>query len=259
MKKLFLLFILFFSSIFPHYFISFADTSYYAKIQDDNVYFYSMPIKSNQYYVFSIPRTYFVLLLNDENQDFYYAKYKNIYGYVLKNEVSVMQGTPASPFASASFRVFSPDGLGVYSMPYQNSNRLTVIPYLAEDIEYYGSLYGEQAIPDKSQEWYYCAYNKETLTYGYVYSVFCDKLPVIQENHETFKLIETPSFKSDYSKQNLSYISMTFIIIAVSLPCVIVIYLLLKPTFIKQKTLSPSPKPRKRKGDYFEFDDGDLN
>lgn len=258
MKKIIFALFVILTCLSPSSFITFADNSFYAKIQSDNVFFFSSPINSSQYNLFVIPKTYFVLLLNDKNEDFYYAKYKDLYGYVLKNQVTVMRGTPSCPYANSTFRIFSPQGQNVYSMPYLNSTRITSIPYLCENITYYGSAYGEQAIPEKSQEWYYCNYFDNNNFYGYVYSVFCDKLTPIGENTEAFQVVQNPVFSSS-SNESLSEVSMTFIIIAVSLPCIIVIYLLLKPTLISQKVLDSSPKKKRKHGDYFEFDDSDLN
>ena len=250
------LFILLYFCIAP-LFSSFtnAENYYYAKIMDDSVYLYSQPIDDSGYYLFSIPESYFVLLLDEENDDFYYAKYDDVYGYVKKSEVVAMNGTPSSPFASSQFRIFALEGMGMYSSPYfLDENNLTNIPYLTDDLVYYGEIEG-QAIPDKSNIWYYCDYRGEK---GYVYSVFCDSLE-INLNNEYFDVIESPFFEDTTAP--LSSVAMTFIIIGVSLPCIVVIYLLIKPTFSKDKVLNNKPKfpKKKRHGDYYEFVESDLN
>lgn len=237
--------------------ISKAESSFYAKIMDKNVNFFSEPNENSQYILFSIPESYFVLLLNDENQEFYYACYDDIYGYVKKSDVVVMDGKPIEPFASSQFRIFALEGMGLYSSPYMNnSNILTNIPYLADDLIYYGSIVGE-SIPGKSNVWYYCKYQGKQ---GYVYSVFCDNLD-ITTNNEIFNVVDTPIFGNVNPAEKLSPVAMTFIVIGVSLPCIIVIYLLVKPTFVKDKILNNNPKihKKKRHGDYYEFDESDLN
>lgn len=240
--------------------VSYAEVFYYAKITQDDVCFYSSPTKNNLSSLFYLPKSYFVKLLDDENDDFYYAKYKDIYGYVLKNEVTVMNGTPASPFADATFRIFSTDGLGLYKSPYLNeNNKITQIPYLTQDITYYGTISGEQVIPEKSEQWYYCNYISDDNYFGFVYSVFCDKLSSIPFNDENFDIVTNPSFTQTLPSEELSATSMTFIIIGVSIPCLIVVYLLLKPTLLKEKSLNQVKAKRKRHGDYYEFDEGDLN
>ena len=240
--------------------ISNAEVVYYAKITSDTVCFFSNPTKNSLSSLFYIPKSYFVKLLNDENDDFYYAKYKDIYGYVLKNEVTVMSGTPNKPFANATFRVFSTQGLGLYNSPYLNeNNKITHLPYLTQNLTYYGTILGEEVVPEKGAEWYYCSYNADETYYGFVYSVFCDKLTPIEPNTEVFDVVVNPSFSSVTKSQELSGTSMAFIIIGVSLPCLVVIYLLLKPTLIKQKSINQLKSKRKRRGDYYEFDESDLN
>lgn len=258
----FFIFLIFVLSIFStcNFQISSAEISYYAKIIDENVCFYSSPTKNNLSSLFYIPRSYFVKILNNENEDFYYAKYKDIYGYVLKNEVVVMNGTPIMPFANATFRIFATGGLGLYTSPYLNeNNKITQIPYLSQNLTYYGIMLGEQVIPDKSAEWYYCNYNGDDNYFGFVYSVFCDKLTTISPNTESFDVIDNPSFVETTPSQELSGTSMAFIIIGVSLPCLVVIYLLLKPTLLKEKSIHQIKPKRKRRGDYYEFDESDLN
>lgn len=235
---------------------SYAQTNYYAKVMEENVYLYSQPIDDAQYFMFSIPESYFVLLLGQENEDFFYAQYDDLFGYVKKDEVVVMDGTPAQPFASSQFRIFALEGMGLYSSPYFNNESILLeIPFLADNLVYYGNIQG-QSIPGKSGIWYYCSYQGEK---GYVYSVFCDNLDVTV-NNEMFNVVDSPFF-DDGSPNSLSPVAMTFIIIGVSLPCVVVIYLLIKPTFTREKVLDNNSKihKRKRHGDYYEFDESDLN
>lgn len=252
---------MFFSLLVPHLpFVAHAENVYYAKITNNDVCFYSTPSKNNLSTLFVIPQSYFVKLIDDENEDFYYAKYKDLYGYVLKNEVVVMNGTPVKPFPTAHFRIFSPEGQGLYTSPYLNeNNKITTIPYLSQNITYYGTLLGEQVIPDKSAEWYYCNYSSNDNYFGFVYSVFCDKLEEFSINSETFDIINSPQFNEKSASQELSSTSMVFIIIGVSLPCLIVMYLLLKPTLLKEKVINQSSHKRKNRGDFYEFDESDLN
>lgn len=235
-----------------------AERKYFAKIEQEDIYFYSEPIDSSDYQLFSIPESYFVLLLNDENQDFYYAQYDDIFGYVKKSEVVAMEGTPSMPYPTLYFRIFALNGMNMYSQPYlQDQYEMAYIPYLTESVVFYGYAYGD-SIPDKSNLWYYSKLSNDT--FGYVYSVFCDKL-YITENNEYFTVVENPNFTASTNPQGLSSVAMTFIIIGVSLPCVVVIYLLIKPSFAKEKLGKVTEKipKKKRHGDYYEFDDSDLN
>lgn len=252
MKKLFYLFIflLIFSS--QNLNISFAENSrtYYAKVEGEG-YFFSAPNENSK--LFQLPSSFFVLLVQNENDTFYKAKYKDISGFVKKSEVTPMSGSPTSPYPEARFRVFAKEGLGLFSQPNSSSTLVSTIPYLYEDIDFYGYMTGDEDIPKKSKEWFYCSYLGE---HGYLYSVFCDSLPKLEKNLETFDVV-IPDFSSNgISAMNSS--SLLWIIIGVGLPSLVVLALLLKPSLIKEKILNGKTKPKRRK-DYFEFDDSSLN
>ena len=235
------------------------NSSIYAKVESNNIFLYSSPKKEDSSKMFELSTSYFVRLLENAGDDFYYCCYKDVYGYVIKDEVVAMDGVPILPFVEANFRVYAPEGLGLYSSPLlSDSLKKTTIPYLTDNLTYYGIIKGQEAIPDKSNSWIYCKYNFDTSAYGYVYSVFCDKLPSITTNNERFNIIEKPFVNLSYPKE-LTSVAMGFIIVGVSLPCLIVLYLLVKPSMIKEKSTATKSKMRAtRKRDYFEFDDGDL-
>ena len=234
--------------------------SYFAKIQAEGVYFFQQPFDEDAQRLFCLPRSYFVKILSEENETFYRAQYDDVYGYVRKSDVVVMDGTPTTPYASARFRVFSLNGLGLYSSPqFIEGNLRAQIPYLTENIVYYGPISGEQTIPDKTNVWYYCRVT-DTSQRGYVYSVFCDKLTEIPVNTQSFAIVSDPNFGSATPVHSLSPVAMAFIVIGVSLPCLIVIFLLLKPSLQKQPSLSSGKKQKSgKRSDYYEFDESDLN
>lgn len=252
MKKIFYLFV-FLLILFPQkLYFSHAENAnfYYAKIEHEG-YFYSQASEENK--LFQIPTSYFVLLTGDENSSFYKATYKNISGFVKKNEVSPMSGKPISPYPNATFRVFAKEGLGLFSSPSSSSQLLSTVPYLSNGIEFYGYMTGDEDIPNKSNQWHYCKYGEN---FGYLYSVFCDSLPVIEKNTETFEIV-TPVFNVEEFPA-LSSSSLLWIILGVALPSVLVLFLLLKPSLVKEKILNKQGLSKRRK-DYFEFDDTSLN
>lgn len=250
MKKIFYLFI-FLLILFPQKLnFSFAENNknYYAKIEHEG-YFYYQASEENK--LFQIPTSYFVLLTGEENSLFYRATYKDISGFVKKSEVTPMAGTPLSPYAEGKFRVFAKEGLGLYSSPSSSSSLISSVPYLYNDIEFYGYMTGEEDIPNKSNQWHYCKYGEN---FGYLYSVFCDSLPVIEKNTESFDII-TPIFYNEEIKPSSSLI---WIILAVAIPSLLVLFLLLKPSIVKERILNKK-KPARGRKDYFEFDDSTLN
>lgn len=236
-----------------------ADEYYYAKVEQGGVFIYSAPDETSP--LFEIPTSYFVKLTGSENEGFYKASYQDITGYIKKDSVSPMQGDPASPYALASLRVFSLEGLGLFKTPaLQTENLIINVPYLTAGITYYGKLEGS-AVPNKSNIWYYCKYSTASSSEtGYLYSVFCDELTQIPVNNEFLPVITTPIFqpKNSSPSKGLSDVAKTFIILGVSLPCALIIYLLIKPTLSPNHATHKSPKRKRRHGDYFEFDENDL-
>ena len=264
MKKLLFLISLILIFVVPYFPLSQKSASavenpIYAKIAYNNVYLYCLPENKDENRLFMLPYTYFVKLLSNEGDDFYYVQYEDIFGYIKKNSVTPMKGTPVCPYATSNFRVFSLDGIGLYDKPQIEEEKLADIPYLSQDLVYYGIMQGQEVIPEKSNQWYYAKYST-TGRFGYVYSVFCDKLAKIEENTESFDIISTPLFNEEKASKELTPVAMTFIILGVSLPCLIVLYLLIKPTMLTEKLTKERPKLRaKRRRDYFEFDESDLN
>ena len=251
--------------------ICFADGTkqYYAKVQSNEVYFYTQPSDIGEFQLFKIPISYFVLLTADANDKFYSCRYGDKVGYVKKDEVTPMNGTPLSPYANfASFRVFALDGIDMRSTPRKTPlNVVTRIGYLEDNLVYYGSIEGDELVPNKSTTWYYCKYiNGETQTFGYLSSNFCDQLTNIPLNMEEFEIVEGVLFPLPETPlapaTHLSGTVKTLIIVGVSLPCVVVLYLLIKPTLISEKGGKKTSKQkrikRKPHGDYFEFDESDL-
>ncbi|MBO5394595.1 MAG: hypothetical protein J6A28_01650 [Clostridia bacterium] len=233
---------------------SYAEKIYWAKVEQNGTYFYALADETSQ--LFILPESYFVKLTG-EKDNFFSAQYRDIQGYVKKDEVSPMDGTPSNPYYIESFRAFLPAGTGLYAISQMmDEYKIIDIPYLYENLTYYGSIAGQTAIPEKSNIWHYCKYGED---YGYVYSIFCDKLESPPLNHESFSKIDSVSFEEPPIKA-LSQTAMAFIIIGVSLPCLIVLYLLIRPNMMKVSLPKEKSKYKAAKRrDYFEFDQSDLN
>jgi len=251
----------------------YANTTFYARITNDSTYLYSTPEENVNTAIFILPNTYFVELISSSN-NFFYAKYKDVFGYVKKNEVQVVSTSPITPFLSnISFRVFTPSGANLRSTP-QNlgaTNLVYSFPFLETNLEYYGKCLGEEAISKKGCTWYYCKYYTNNLSYmGYVYSPLCDLLPTLPQNTEILEpytgelfLDEEQSLPTTASPmEQLSPTAQTIIIVAVSLPCLLFIYLLFKPTHMAESAKQTSSRKSSRKkisrlkrSDYFELDD----
>ena len=254
-----------------------ADTSFFARVKFSNCPLLKNPSSdtsfSNTY--FFIPQTYFVEVFS-KTGDYFEAQYLGTRGYVRKSDIEFVSGTPQNPFANKiSFRIFAQNGLNLRSTPKESegiANRLTTIPFLETNLQYIGMIEGEEAISNRGNIWYYCNYFRmdETLT-GSVYAGYCDMLSTIPHNTEELAVIPEPSFEQlavkdevsdigDGSLNNLSKRSQILIIVAVSLPALIILYLLFKPTKIvaglkSKKSPQPQKKKKRYRGDYYEIDE----
>lgn len=250
-----------------------AGSPQYARVKSANVKLYKTATEVEDYsnYYFYIPETYFVELLSYENENFFSARYMDIYGYVKISDVQCVSGIPTNPFASKiSFRVFLPSGIDLRSSPSQSDglNTLSTINFLETNLQYYGSISGEEAIIYKGTDWYFCKYTKGgSEQNGYVYSVFCDLLSTISPNTEILEYTSEPIFETKNTSTEVSSeentisslpsTSQILIIIAICIPCIFLIYLIFRPTRITARSYNePSKKGRKnRRQDYYEFEE----
>lgn len=176
------------------------NTTYYARVLFEQVYLYKTPTDNNHYsnILFELPKTYFVELLSKDG-NFYEARYLNYVGYVKKDSVQAVSSTPINPFLNnVKFRVYAELSQSLWSSPsteISSSSLITQIPHLTSNIEYIGKIYGESLIEGRTNIWYYCKYSSTKDYYGYVYSDFCDEMPVIANNTENIDYINNPTFE----------------------------------------------------------------
>lgn len=259
-----------------------SSKDFYGRVLKDGVHLYSKPIDAQANKIFEIPQTYFVNLIGEENELFYKASYQDIDGYVKKGDVSCINGSPVTPYVTnVNFRVFVPGGVNLRRTPYETlgtTNLILAVPFMETNLKYYGKIEGEEAISYKGTTWYFCKYIKVNQEFnGYMYSPLCDLLPTIPVNTEVFEYITKPDFDNSGNSiitkpgQNLSFSTPTqiAIIVAVSLPCIAIIYFLFKPTKIAMQSSSEKTKRVKNKlskkikrlkgSDYYELDDEFFN
>lgn len=265
MRKIMLIFILIF--LFPNIqnleYLCLADSTktYYAKVENTSTYIYSAPVKSDEAKIFEIPASYYVLLTDHANNDFYKAKYSDVEGYVLKNSVTPVTEKPNYPFTTTYFRVFSPTYL--YSAPYSDAEHLATLERETDITNYYGQIEGDELLSYSTKQWYYCSYlDKSTNTQkkGYVFAYYCDGFQDIHQNNEPYtEILEELVFFEEDPKIPVNSMTTTakvMIAVACALPSLIIILLLMKkksPSNVKQKKVLKKPKR-----DYFEFNEDDI-
>ncbi len=172
----------------------------FARVLFEQVYLYKTPTDNNslENIFFEIPKTYFVEILDIEN-NFYFVRYSSFNGYVKKDSVQAVSETPTMPFLNnINFRVYAQMSENLWSMPTSSapSTIITQIPPLTENIEYIGKINGECLIEDRTNIWYFCKFSSNQDYFGYVYSDFCDKMPIIANNTEQLTYINNPTFET---------------------------------------------------------------
>lgn len=242
-----------------------TQTAYYARINEGETYLYSMPTLAPDAQIFALPATYFVLLTGnagDTENAFYSASYNGINGFVQKSAVTPVEGTPLRPYAdNLSFRVFVPGGTDLRSTPAASTpfNIVTALPYATTNLVYYGSQPGEEVIAQRGNEWYYCKYiSGPDAFFGYVYAGFCDLLPALTPSQEQLPAVTDEIFTQTSATApdattapTLAKEVQVILIIGISIPCILIIYLLFKPT----KLMTPGRKRKKpaKSADYYEM------
>lgn len=251
-----------------------AEQPYFAKAISKTVKLYRSTSGSEEFsnVYFTIPQSYYVEIDKCENNLFFSARYIDVYGYVKKTDVQCVNGVPETPFANATFRVFVPGGIELRSSPTQSQGLNTVeqIGYLETSLKFYGEIEGEESITNRTSTWYFCKYIKNGKeSFGYVYNAFCDSLTEIPTNTELLEQIDEPDFTINASTtptdgdamSSLPSVTQIVIIVAVCLPCLVIIYLLFRPTKITARAMEEADlKPRKKRKkihhqDYYEYDE----
>jgi len=253
-----LILILFINTSIPVVYAENSSKTYFAQVMFEQVFLYRTPNNDNSSLniYFEIPKTYFVELLDSENDDFYLAKYSSITGYVKKESVQAISNTPSKPFLdNLNFRVYADLSRDLRSEPNVSSTTsslLANIPLYSRNLTFYGKITGENLIEGRTNTWYFCKYSADIDYYGYVYSDFCDELPsTIPTNTEEVTYISNPTFLEPIENNNTNSINLnsntTSIIVGIlTIPAIIFVFMILK----NKNVLSNSKNKEKEIKDY---------
>lgn len=216
--------------------------TYYARVMYDEVYLYKSPLDITDYsnVYFELPRTYFVELI-DSTDDFYKVQYSSFTGYVKKESLQTIVGTPITPYLdNISFRIYSEQSRSLRTEPTETagtSSLVTYIPLLSRNLTYYGEIKGASLIDGRTNVWYYCKYTADKDYYGYVYSDFCDEMSTIAENSEEVVYTSNPTFEVIETETSLPLAdkTTTIIIAILCVPALIFVFMILKSSVILNK------------------------
>ena len=217
---------------------AFAQQQTYARITDNETYFYKTPNNtadiSNIY--FRLEETYFVKII-EVNEQFYKANYLNITGYVLIDKVRIVNGVPNNPYPyNITFEINSVLNTKVRSSANMTTdeNIVGILPDNNLTLCYIGEVEGEESIKSLGNKWYYCYYSYENFgcLIGYVYAPLTENLTPILSNTETFSsTVEDDTIDANTIPNNQQNI---LLIVLMCLPAVIIFILLVLPS--KNKT-----------------------
>lgn len=218
-------------------FVSATNVSYFARVMQDDVYLYKTPLDISDYSntYFALPKTYFVELTTSANDMFYSCRYSSFTGYVKKDCVQAIAGTPSNPnLNNINFRVYAELSRDLRTEPTTesgSSSQVAYIPLLSRNLTYYGSIKGECLIEGRTNVWYYCKYSADKDYYGYVYSDFCDEITPILSNTEEFTYVENPTFQPTVESNTSIPVNnnvVGIIIGVLSVPALIFVFMILK-------------------------------
>ena len=209
-----------------------ADSGY-ARIIRPMSYLYktaSTEIKDNV--LCYLEETYFVEITLDYDPTFYKVNYNGISGYVTKNSVTKIIGTPHTPYPTSNITTIDTKCYLRSSPTTKEDNVVTVVPDKCKELEYIGKIYGEEAIDYQGSLWYYVSYFGVK---GYIYSEYIYSISNIATNTETFDNIDSNLTKNPTP---LKIAECGIIIAVLSVPAIIIVILMYR---------SPKPKKQSRK------------
>ncbi len=209
----------------------------FAQIQKEGVFLYYSP---NGKPIFEIPATYYVELLQQENeQGFYKAKYLEQIGYVKSADIQCVQNAPPVPFlTNINFRILASQSAELRSEPSRSNginSLLCELDLYETNFIYYGEIQGEEVVSKRGDIWYFCSYTKNNSTLkGYVYAGLTDQMKEIYR----LSLDANPIDAHDWSTTKKEDGGLGFtppsssqlaIILCISIPVLLLIIALFKP------------------------------
>lgn len=217
-----------------------TNTNGYARVKENSCYFYRFtldnPSINNKYFL--LEKSYYVKVLENADDTYYKAEYNGINGYVKKCDVEFVEEIPQTPYLSEiTFDIYSASSVELRNEPTTKNgigSVVTTLPSGYKNVSYIGKITGEESIKGLGNIWFYCSYStpegKEI--FGYIYSPLTVNLSPISENSEQLTPVSVQDFVPLNSLLYLNLSTKNLIIIALTIPSLIVAYLFIKPTKI---------------------------
>ena len=240
-----------------------AVSSQYCRITEESTLIYkSANISddlSNIY--FELTSTYFAQILGTENE-FYKVNYDGITGYVLKDEVTIVYGTPTTPFPEdITFQINASASAVIRSIPSVEGNYLGLLP-CNTTLSYFGKVEGTEAISGLGKYWFFVTYTsfEQGVISGYVYAPLTENLTEIPPNMEELSTIPVGGSVDDILSPELLNINNLLLIAGLSIGALVLLLLLIAPMRKNKKERLKLPQQQlpyeqqKKKVDNDNFD-----
>ncbi|MBR2988939.1 MAG: hypothetical protein IKC64_04355 [Clostridia bacterium] len=131
--------------------------------------------------VTSLPSSYFVALLGEENDGFFRVSYLDIDGFMQSSDIELVDYTPKFKYAENAQLTVTNDGhpVNFRATPTSTGKVLATINS-GDTLYYYGQVSGEASNELIGNTWYYARYIRSdgTSLYGYIYSLYSLASPV---------------------------------------------------------------------------------
>ena len=207
----------------------------YAQVTSNSCYLYKSPTNmedfDNKYFL--LEESYYVKLLEQANEDFFKVQYLDIMGYVKIDDVTPVNETPTCPYLECISFDISPtlESFTLRSIPNsQDDSNIIVTAKNQTNLDYFGKIAGNESVPSLGNLWYYCQVNVDGKDYrGYIYSPYAINLSPIVPNNEIVTSTSIEKINATQSLLKLNLTTENIIIILVTIPSIVVLYLLLKP------------------------------
>ena len=215
-------------------------TSGYAQVATNDCYLYHLPNFDESGRWFLLEQSYFVKVLNDENNQFFKVKYLDFEGFVPKSKIQFVEEYPETPYlVGITFDVYDIANVCLRETPEtidDDRNIIVTIQKGSKNLYYYGKISGEEAISGLGNIWYYCAYQNESgnVFKGYIYSPLTRNISSITSSQELLTAVNISNFVPVDSLLYLNLSTKNLLIVITAIPSLVAVLLLTLP-FKKQK------------------------
>lgn len=184
-----------------------------------------------------LPKSYFVKLNSETDNDYISVSYLGLSGYVNKQYVIPVYSTPETPYSIRSFAILPTANAVMWSLPDTTSTYLGSIPYNISEVIFLGETTGQKLNETDNGVWYLCEFmnDEAKLVVGYIHSNLATNLTEFCENTEEV-LLEPVISTGGILAPEITNTSSLLLILLLTIPAVLILTLILKPKRSKART-----------------------